>query len=144
EHVAHAANLVRALPLDESVPEQGHGWLILDRGAVGVRIGEALTALESVTAARSAVRMRFGATEGERNPEPGSAYIAPAPGTRYRPLYEALATEDELPSSLPVDPEEQRIYTPTRGWLALPPSAVRDRAWWSGSDRSAAGRPQVK
>lgn len=143
ELLALAAPGVSGAVLVDREARQGHGWLILERGATGTRIGEAVAALESITAARATLKKRFAVPDTERPPAPGTTFVAPAPGSRYRALYEALATADELPSSLRVDPETCRIHTPTRGWLPLPPSAVRDRAWWSGTAKSAPGRPQV-
>lgn len=146
EALEWAAGYVAALPgtFDDGI-DQGFGWLLLDRARLSERVDAALAELESIATARATIRKALNPAHDRRpTARAGDIYTAPAPGTRYRELYEALATmTDQLPT-LVIDPVENRIHTATRGWIGLPPSAIRDRAWWSGSGQSSTGRPQVR
>lgn len=139
-----AARYLDTVPIDPGAVDQGFGWFLLDRADLGERVDEALAELGSISAARATIRKRFDWSEDRPSIyRPGDTYTAPALGTRYRGLYEALATTAVQVPTLDVDPAAFRIRT-ARGWIDLPPSAIRDRAWWSGSGQSVTGRPQVR
>ena len=145
EGLEQAAGKVNTLPPGSEEIDQGYGWLLMERASLSGRIDKALAELESVSAARTTIRKAVSATK--RRPSAarhGETYAAPAPGTRSRPLYEALAATSSAVAMLDIDPFSHRILTTTRGWIDLPPSAVHDRAWWSGSGQSSTGRPQVR
>ncbi len=139
-----AARRIEQLPLEGASIGQGYGWLLMDRLELGGRIDSALAALDSIAEARGTIRKVFGTGERRSTGRPGDVYVAPAPATRYRALYEALATTADPQPILTIDPIEHRIHTTTRGWIDLPSSAVRDLGWWSGSGQSSTGRPQVR
>lgn len=139
-----AARYLDTLPIGLGNVDQGFGWLLMDRAKLAERVDEALEELASVSATRATIRKRFNWGEDRSPiPRPGDTYTAPAPGTRYRSLYEALATITVQAPAFEIDTKALRMRTPT-AWVDLPPSAVRDRAWWSGSGRSVTGRPQVR
>jgi hypothetical protein len=143
-----AETLDRVPPVFEEVVrhEQGVGWLLVNPASLGVRIDDALADLASVDNLRATLRKRY-SPDGDRSNamvcRPGDTFTAPASGSRYRGLYEALATSSEDHPTFEIDPVRTRIKT-NRGWFDLPPSAVRDKAWWSGTGRSSTGRPQVR
>lgn len=143
ERLQTAARALDSVPPVAENITHGFGWLVKDPRGLGERIDEAVAELTSVSTARSTIR-RLANLEDKWPPlaRPGDTYEAPAPGSRYRALYEALASH-EASAMLEVDPTAARIRG-SQGWIDLPAASVRDRTWWSGSGQSAAGRPQVR
>ncbi|WP_402374574.1 hypothetical protein [Isoptericola rhizosphaerae] len=145
ETIGWAADRVADLPDGLEEINQGYGWLLMERARVSRQIDRAIADIDSIAAARATIRKALNTPEGRPTaPRPGDTYAAPKVGTRYRALYEALATTDASVPLLRIDPDTHQIQTSTRGWIDLPTGAVRDSTWWSGSGQSSSGRPQVR
>lgn len=139
-----AADLLDLIPPELQDVDRAHGWVLVDRPALGPRIDEALSEFDSVGDLRTQVRRKY--YPDGKAPfwyRPGDTYSAPPLGSRHRALYEALARTEANVLTLNVDPGRSRIQT-KQGWIDLPPSALRDKAWWSGSGLRSTGRPQVR
>jgi hypothetical protein len=122
-------------------------WLLIDPERLARRIDESLTALQLVGRLRDLSGDRLESLYRRfPNPSPDTSavgpYLPPLQGTRYRALFEVLASDDRLRPSIGVRDLDQALQERGEG-AGLPRSAYVDRSWWAGTGSKTAGRPQV-